>query len=153
MPDTMSYAGHSQISFINSILSLSQILILYIITFLNIIFIRKVTYNKNKEINQSSKTSPEFIEDRSGTESGVGPSLLHACYCPVVGEVCSPVIEVEALRVHSGSVALESIPCHALKHKAYIVTVNIYAAFAGVHSSTQKQPKVASLSPLCLSQT
>lgn len=65
MPDTMSYAGHSQISFINSILSLSQILILHIITFLNIIFIRKVTYNKNKEINQSSKASPEFIEDHT----------------------------------------------------------------------------------------
>ena len=65
VPDTMSYAGPSQISFINFILSLSQILILHIITFLNIIFIRKVTDNKNKEINQSSKTSPEFIEDHT----------------------------------------------------------------------------------------
>lgn len=67
LPDSKLYAGHSQISFINFVLSITQILILHSITFLNVLSIRKVTYNKNREIYQSSKT-PEFYKDHTKTE-------------------------------------------------------------------------------------
>ena len=67
LPDSKLYVGHSQISFINFILSITQILILHAITFLNVLFIRKVTYNKNREIYQSSKT-PEFYKDHTKIE-------------------------------------------------------------------------------------
>ena len=40
-------------------------LILHAITSLNVLFIRKVTYNKNREIYQSSKTSPEFYKNHT----------------------------------------------------------------------------------------
>lgn len=40
-----------------------QILISQKIAFLNMLFIRKTIYVENKEINESSKTFPEFIDD------------------------------------------------------------------------------------------
>lgn len=50
LPDSKLYAGHSQISFINFVLSITQILILHSITFLNVLLERLPTTKIEKFI-------------------------------------------------------------------------------------------------------
>ena len=73
--------------------------------------------------------------------------------------VCTPVVEVETLRVRFDKASLPlsvwSVPkeVSAEVDEACVVTVNLCIAHAVFSGSAQKQPKVMSLFPLCLSQT
>lgn len=60
---TPACAGLSQIPFINFIVFPHPNI--NFTAFLSVVFVRKIIYNENKEINQSSKDSPEFREDHT----------------------------------------------------------------------------------------
>lgn len=87
------------------------------------------------------------------------PPLLCGCHCPVRGGVCSPVVEVKALRIRFSQAPLPLRACPTPKEvttdasEACVVIVNLCATCAGVCSSAQKQPKAVSLSPLSSSQS
>lgn len=67
VPDTMLCVDLLKLPLSILFSPLTQILILHVIIFLNVIFIRKIPYNENKEINQSFKMSHEFTEDQAKT--------------------------------------------------------------------------------------
>ena len=90
---------------------------------------------------------------------GGASSLLCGRHIPVRDGVCCLVVGVEALRVRFDKASsLLSVCCVSKEviaeaSEAPVVTANLCAAHAGMFSSARKQPKVASLSPLCSSQT
>ena len=90
---------------------------------------------------------------------GASSLLQEPCHCPVRGRVSSPDVGVEALRVGFDQALLPLSACLAPKlvftkaSEAHVVTVNLCITCVGVCSSSQKQPKVASLSPSCSAET
>ena len=83
-------------------------------------------------------------------------SLLCGCHQPVESRVCSPVVGVD--RVVFDQALLPLSACRAPKKvtteasEGHAVTVNLCTTHGSVCGSTQKQPNVMSLSPLCSSQ-
>ena len=88
---------------------------------------------------------------------GRASSSLHGYHSPVGGGLCSPVTGVEALRIGFNSALLPLMSHFVPKEvsaeasEVPVVTANLFTTCAEVHGSDQKQPKVTSLSPLCLS--
>ena len=84
--------------------------------------------------------------------------FLCGCHCPIRDGICSPAVGGEALQAQFDQTPLPLFVCLAPKEmiakarEANVVTANLCAAYVGTCSSTQKKPKVASLSLLCLSQ-
>lgn len=92
---------------------------------------------------------------------GRASSLLCGCHSQASGGVCSLGGWGRSPKgqVRLGHIALECLPCPKRGNcwSKWGLCGNTesmcYANHAGVRGSAQKQPKVASLSPLCLSQT
>ena len=90
---------------------------------------------------------------------GRASSVLCGCHSAVRSGVCSPVVGVEALRVRFHKAPLPLSACSVPKEviteasEACVVTENLDACTGGACGFAQKQPKVMSVSLLCLSQT
>ena len=79
------------------------------------------------------------------------------CPSPVRDGVCSPAVGVETLRVRFDQAPLPLSACPAPAEVVaeasveYVFTEDLGTAYVGIHGSAQQQPKVVSLSLLCLS--
>ena len=84
-------------------------------------------------------------------------SLLCGCHSSFRGRVCSPVVGVEALRFGFNQSPLPLSMCLFPKEgiaetsEAHVVTELLRTVYVDIHHSSQKWPKVASLSLFCLS--